>query len=319
VPAQGRSEPFFIVGAHRSGTTLLRFMLNSHPRLYLPPESEFIPALFGGAPERPLSRAAARRRLRRIFRLRFAREWMGGPPTLEDLLPGVDAVMPAQLIDALYTAYCRLHGAERWGDKTPTYTSHMDLLGRLFPDARFVHLVRDGRDVALSVLATWGDRVHVDLVFAARTWVRRVGDARRSAAAVDGTRYLELRYEDLVSDPARELRAVSRFLGETFHPDMLEPHRMARRSVADGSFHDAVRHPVSSERVARWRSAMSARDLRIFEALAGATLRELGYELAAEGPPDRADLGRVAVASVRYAGYRVARRLAESLHLRMPN
>jgi hypothetical protein len=314
-----RSEPFFVIGAHRSGTTLLRYMLSSHPRLYLPPESEFIPAFFGRSPTRPLNRSESRRILRKIFRLRFVREWQGAPPDIDDLVPEGETFTPARLVGALYTAYANQHGAARWGDKTPTYTSHIELLHRIFPRARFIHLIRDGRDVALSVLDTWGRRAHVDLVFAARSWVRRVAEACCSGGRFDPESYLELRYEDLVVEPEKELRRVCRFLDEDFHPKMLQFHLTAEEWIQEGGFHDAVRNPLTTERIDRWRKEMSASDLRVFEAVAGPTLTGLGYELVSERPPTATDRLRIAILSAKYSIYRFVRRFAELLGLRMPN
>jgi len=314
-----RSEPFFVIGAHRSGTTLLRYMLSSHPRLYLPPESEFIPAFFSRSPTHPLNRIESRRILRKIFRLRFVREWRGAPPDIDDLVLEGETITPARLVDALYIAYANQHGAARWGDKTPTYTSHIDLLHHIFPRARFIHLIRDGRDVALSVLDTWGRRAHVDLVFAARSWVRRVGEARCSGGRLDPECYLELRYEDLAVDPEKELRRVCRFLDEEFHPKMLQFHLTAEESIREGGFHHAVRNPLTTERIDRWRKEMSASALRVFEAIAGPTLTELGYELVSQRPPTATDRLRIAILSAKYSIYRLVRRFAELLGLRMPN
>ena len=314
-----RSEPFFVIGAHRSGTTLLRYMLNSHPRLYLPPESEFIPAFFSRSPTRPLNRVEARRILRKIFRLRFVREWRGAPPDINDLVREGETITPARLVNALYTAYANQHGAARWGDKTPTYTSHIDLLHCIFPRARFIHLIRDGRDVALSVLDTWGRRAHVDLVFAAHTWKRRVTEAQRSVERLRPELFLELRYEDLVVDPGPQLRRICRFLDEDFHPNMLQFHLTAEESIREGGFHDAVRNLLTTERIDRWRREMSASDLRVFEAIAGPTLIGLGYEVVGQRPPTATDRLRIAVLSAKYSIYRLVRRFAELLGLRMPN
>jgi hypothetical protein len=317
--ATQRSEPFFVIGAHRSGTTLLRYMLSSHPRLYLPPESEFIPAFFSRSPTRPLNRIESRRILRKIFRLRFVREWRGAPPDIDDLVPEEETVTPARLVDALYTAYANQHGAVRWGDKTPTYCGHIDLLHRIFPRARFIHLIRDGRDVALSVLDTWGRRTHVDLVFAAHTWKRRVTEARRSADRLRPELFLELRYEDLVVDPGPQLRRICRFLDEDYHPNMLQFHLTAEESIREGGFHDAVRNQLTTERIDRWRREMSASDLRVFEAVAGPNLTGLGYEVVRHGPPTASERIRIVVLSIKYSIYRLVRRFSERLGLRMPN
>lgn len=314
-----RNDPFFVVGAHRSGTTLLRLMLSSHPRLYLPPESEFIPAFFDRSPSRTLDRTESRRILGKIFQLRFVREWRGAPPDIDDLVPEGETITPARLVDALFTAYAWQHGAARWADKTPTYTSHIDLLHCIFPRARFIHLIRDGRDVALSVLDTWGRRAHVDLVFAARTWKRRTTDARRSAGRLPPELMIELRYEDLVVDPEPQLRRICRFLDEDYHPKMLQFHLTAEETILEGGFHDAVRHPLSTKRIDRWRKEMAPSDLRVFEAIAGSTLTALGYEGASHQAPSAAEKLRILALSSKYLVYRIARRFAERLGVRMPN
>lgn len=294
-------------------------MLSSHPRLYVPPESEFIPALFGRAPCRPIRRSRASRLLRRIFSLRFADDWRGDPPSIDDLVPGDGSVAPADLLHEVYSAYAQRHGAVRWGDKTPTYTSHIQLLHHMFPEAQFVHLVRDGRDVALSVLDTWGHRLHVDLIFAAHTWVRRLNDAERARQSLPEGLFLELRYEDLVADPEGQLRRVCGFLGESFHRDMLEPDRAARDAVPRGSFHDRLRRPVTADRVGRWRTELSARDLRLYESVAGDALVRKGYAPAAEGERTAGERVRVAVLTGKYLAYRSGRSLAELTGLWMPN
>ena len=319
VRAFQRSDPFFVIGAHRSGTTLLRYMLSSHPRLYLPPESEFIPALFGQSPTRTFTRPESRRILRKIFRLRFVREWRGAPADIDDLVPEGETVTPARLVNALFTAYAEQHGAQRWGDKTPTYTSHVDLLHCIFPGAKFIHLIRDGRDVALSVLDTWGQRAHVDLLFAAHTWKRRVTEARRSADQLRPELFLDLRYEDLVVDPEPPLHRICHFLGEDFHPNMLRFDLTAEESIQEGGFHDAVRKSLTSNRVERWRREMSPSDLRVFEAVAGPNLTDLGYEVVGHGPPSASERIRIAVLSSKYSIYRLVRLFSERLGLRMPN
>ncbi|RMF40576.1 MAG: sulfotransferase, partial [Anaerolineae bacterium] len=147
--------PFFIVGHPRSGTTLLRFMLSSHPRLYIPEETGFIPFLL---PRRmhhaPLSLAQTRRLLARIARLNYL--WDG----LVDDLPAFYAALPAPtlpvILDTLYRRQIAPFGAQRWGDKTPLYVQHIPLLADLFPGAQFIHIIRDGRDAALSARKKWG-------------------------------------------------------------------------------------------------------------------------------------------------------------------
>ncbi len=288
------NEPFFIVGVHRSGTTLLRYMLNSSPRIYIPPESDFIPRFFGRALRRPdsqllnqpLAPEQVEKLLHIIFtRYRFVRAWQGPPP--DPALFGPRPT-PADFLDTLYRRYAAQQGAVRWGDKTPIYTSYLPLLDALFPQARFVHIIRDGRDVALSALDTWGAKEpHVDIYFTARNWVRRVTAAQAAGVRLGPGRYREVRYEALTTTPEEVLLELCAFLDEPYTPDMARPHELARREVPAGSFHDPVRRPPAPDRIGRWQREMSPADRRLFEALAGPTLAHLGYPVVGEPVPWR--------------------------------
>ncbi len=310
--------PIFIIGAHRSGTTLLRFMLSSHPDIYIPPESDFIPRFFRKHPHRPLSRKQVARILEIIFsRYRFVKEWKGPPPAPERFAEH-EPLTPRRFLDVLYSDYAQQNGARRWGDKTPIYSSYVPLLAALFPQAQFIHLMRDGRDVALSMLAKWGHEFHVDLYFAARTWKRRTRQARREGRALGDARYYELRYEDLVRDPEPHLRAICDFLGETYAPEMAAPHRLGRKKLPAGGFHEPVRQPPDTSRVGRWEREMSPREVRLVQRVAGDLLTELGYPLAESDPMPLAEILNLRLLQAKYAVLQSGRSAATALGLMPP-
>lgn len=279
----------FIVGAPRSGTTLLRLMCDAHPELCIPPETGFLPAAAGlrGRGER----------LRQSF---F--EVVTGTHTWEDAnipraqfaaaLREVEPFTVAEGLRAFYRTYAARFGKSRWGDKTPLYCLHMDLVEGLLPEARFVHLIRDGRDVALSLRGLWfspGDSVEE----LARHWHAWVREARRL-----GRRrcyYMEVRYEDLIADAPAVLRRICDFAGLDYDPAM---ERYYERSGArldevktvyrpDGTLliskeerlHNQryTTRPPEPSRVFRWRDRMSAEARATFAAVAGDLLNELGY------------------------------------------
>jgi len=314
------ARPIFIVGVHRSGTTLLRYMLNSSPRIYIPPESDFFPRFFGRDPTGRLSEKRIAYLLDVIFRrYRLVKEWQGDPPRLEEFLRAMPDRTPAAFLDTLYRLYAQQYGAVRWGDKTPIYTSYMDLLDRLFPQAQFIHVIRDGRDVALSMLEKWGNEVHIDIYFTARNWVRRIRRAQASAARLGPERYYELRYENLVADPEGVLRPLCDFLGEPFVPEMAEPHRLGRRRIRPDNFHAPIRQPPNTAHVGRWRREMSPADLRLFQRVAGDLLAELGYRPEDAGPMPPAEQARYAALAVKYAALQAGRRVLQALGLFPPN
>ena len=313
-------RPIFIVGVHRSGTTLLRFMLNSNPRIYIPPESDFIPRFFGRDPHGTLSQQRIAWLLDVIFaRYRLVKEWQGPPPDPEEFAAEMAEPAPAAFLDTLYSRYARQHESQRWGDKTPIYASYIDLLAAIFPDAQFVHIIRDGRDVALSMLDKWGDKeLHVDLYFAARNWRRRIQQARASGTALGPGRYYEMRYEALVEDPERELQPLCRFLEERYLPEMAQPKRLGRRQIAAGDFHEPVRQPPSASRVGRWQQEMAPADLRLFQRVAGELLVELGYGLAGAGPMPPGETGRLALLALKYEALQAGRRVLQAIGLVPP-
>jgi len=299
--AESRPPAPFVVGVPRSGTTLLRLMLDAHPELAIPPETYFVTNLIeagedGAGAERladvlvehrrfgdlGIDEAELRRRLAAI-----------GSPT------GGDAVRVA------FGLYAERRGKQRWGDKTPAYLNNMAEIHDALPEARFVHIIRDGRDVALSVLAMpEADRPmrkpdSIGLV--ALRWSRRIERARRHAENVP--HYLEVRYEDLVTDPEPVLRRVCGLVELDFIPEMLDYHSGAgerleeinRDLAARGDLptqsaegrvapHALAAEAPKRERIGAWRTEMPPEEVAEFEVKGGEMLRELGYELGVDTP-----------------------------------
>jgi len=190
-----------------------------------------------------------------------------------------------EAIGAVYDAYAARQAKTRWGDKTPMYMQHLGLLERLFPDALSVHLIRDGRDAALSFLAmpegivteTWAHpRSAADF---ACQWRTEVAAARRLGERA-GERYLEVRYEDLVAAPERELRRICDLAGLAFEAGMLD--YAGRVDVSAKPHQQSLTRPPTPG-LRNWRTELAPADVAAFEEIAGDLLRELGYE-ATNGP-----------------------------------
>lgn len=266
--------PLLILGVSRSGTTLLRVMLDRNSRLAVPDESFFIPLLA----DRHLLRVDADDFLDDLRRLETVREW--GVP-LDKVRPRLSDRMPvAQAISAVYEVYAEEQGKPRWGDKTPMYMRHLPLLRRLFPDAQYVHVVRDGRDAAISFLSmpegiafeTWAHpRSAADF---ASVWRTEVAAARRLAERLGLERYLEVRYEDLVADAEGVLRTICSFAGLPYERAMTD---YAGSGSEEKAHQQSLRRPLTPG-LRDWRTQMTPEDLAAFEGVAGDLLRELGYE-----------------------------------------
>lgn len=277
---QRTGPPLIVLGVRRSGTTLLRVMLDRHPALAIPDESYFVPQL-ARRHRTPVDPDAFVDDLRRLATLV---EWRLSPAAVEARLR--PAMTTGEAIAAIFEAYAAERGKRRWGDKTPLYMQHLDLLERLFPDASYVHLIRDGRDAALSYLAVprgvmtegWG-RPRDAQGFACQ-WATEIRAACRLGARVGPSRYLELRYEALVAEPAAELRRVCSFAGLGFDEDMLD--YVGRTESAEKAHQQRLREPPRTG-VRDWRTEMAEDDVRVFEAVAGDVLAALGYETIERG------------------------------------
>lgn len=315
------TEPFFIVGVHRSGTTLLRYMFSSSSRIYIPPESDFIPTFFQKCPHAELSALQVDKILKRIFdKYRFAYEWQGKQPTVVDLLPGESRFTPASVLNGLYAQYARQNDAVRWADKTPIYTNYMLLIHSMFPQAKFIHIIRDGRDVSVSMMEKWGGKeFHVDTYFTARNWVRRISAARRSGQSLPSDKYIEVFYEDLVTEPESSMRRMCKFLDEPFDPLMLEQHYLAQKRVKAGAFHDRVRQPTTPNRLARWKNDMQVSDRRLFQHVAGPMLKELGYCLSKDHTLQLTEQLSLCFYKCKYETLQFGRRIAQFGGLVPPN
>ena len=269
--------PLFVLGVRRSGTTLLRVMLDRHSELAVPDESYFIPQLA----DRHRGRIDVDPFVDDLSRLKTLKEW---GVSQEDVRARLRPSMPVgEAIAAVYEAYAAGQGKPRWGDKTPMYMQHLGLLERLFPTALYAHLIRDGRDAALSFLAmpegivtkTWvHPRSAADF---ACQWRTEVAAARRLGARVGSARYVEVLYEQLVAEPERELRRICDFAGLEFEPQMLE--YAGRVDVSAKPHQQSLTRPPTPG-LRDWRSQMTAADVAAFEAVAGDLLRELGYGAA---------------------------------------
>lgn len=286
-----------IVGAPRSGTTLLRFMLDSHPALAVPPETGFLP------PVRQLSRTGEATP-DTLFRLLtgFPPEtpfWADFGLNASRFRQELEKIQPfeaAQGVRLFYRLYAERFGKTRFGDKTPSYCEHMKSVEELLPEAHFIHIIRDGRDASLSLRPLWFAPGR-DITTLALYWKRMVCAGRAAAANVAA--YMEVRYERLISNPEEPLREICSFLRLPFDSKMLcywerTPERLQEhkaRVQADGV--EVVSHqqrlaqqilttcPPEPQRIGRWKREMTIQEQREFLDAAGDTLAEFGYARAA--------------------------------------
>jgi len=274
VRATPGGPPLLILGVRRSGTTLLRVMLDRHSELAVPDESYFVPQLA----DRHLRRVDPDAFVDDLRRLNTLAEW---DVPLKRVRARLSPAMPiGAAIATVYAVYAEEQGKRRWGDKTPMYMQNLRLLEKLFPDALFVHLIRDGRDAALSFLElpaglvtkTWM-HPRTPAEFACQ-WRTEVAAARRLGQRI-GSRYLEVRYEELVGDVEGVLRRICDFAWLGYEPAMAD--YAGNVDVSAKPHQQRLREPPTKG-VRDWHKQMSPADVAAFEHVAGDLLRKLGYE-----------------------------------------
>ena len=282
----GAREPFFLMGSPRSGTTLLRAIVSSHPKIFIPPEN------------------GAWRQMIRTFGARRGEAWDAvAGAVLEAFQAGYEfdqwrveraalasgaRAIPEErrslvaLIDTIYRAYGDAHapGKPIWGDKsTPGGYRYLPKLALVYPRSRWIHIVRDGRAcVASSLKAGFYGRDHEEASYAWRQNVRACRSFGQRFAG--GGRFLEIRYEDLVSSTGEEIDRICAFLDIEPSEDMRHHDAVLASTASDLKaigHHENVRRPVSQASLDKWRNELSTAQIGEVSRIVHAELKSYGY------------------------------------------
>jgi len=202
---------------------------------------------------------------------------LGVPP--DDVRAEMLIEPPSSYSDAVrrvFASYAKRQGKPRYADKTPRNLDSLKLLAQTFPEARFIHIIRDGRNVALSLLdMPWGPE---GIVAAAQTWKSRVERGRRAGRSLGPVRYREVLYEALLDDPETTVRSICEFIELPFDPSMLRYFESVEPIIAPNpNTRGSVALPLTKG-LRDWHTQMSSKDLLRFEVIAGNLLGSLGYE-----------------------------------------
>jgi len=271
--------PFFIVGASRSGTTLLRLMLNAHSRLAVPDELKYFRFLEGtqnlASWDTPRSPTAYRQ---------LVREYVTAHGALVESVPGaLDALQRCEEdrtargpYRAFLQHWARTCGKARWGEKTPHNISFVDVIADMFPGAKFIHVVRDPRAAVQSMNAS--SYYSSETVFNALNWRTAIRDGRRLFRELRPVQELTIRYEDLVREPAPTLQSVCAFLDEAFEPSMLRFYETADQQMAHRIRTPSIKAPVTQSGLSKWRTRLTPAQVAVIEGLCGEEMSALGYK-----------------------------------------
>jgi hypothetical protein len=184
------------------------------------------------------------------------------------------------VLDFLFRKKIEDFEAERWGDKTPSYVKYIPIIHKIFPGAKFIHMIRDGRDTVMSAQKKWGVNryIYMDNYYLMKNWVNHVTLGRRASIDLKANQYLEVYYEELVTTPEKTIKEICNFLEEEFRTEMLDHTRLARRVMGDRPVHSEVQEPISISGIFRWKTEMDMFTRKIADNLAGKLLVDLNYE-----------------------------------------
>lgn len=277
-------SPLFIVGAPRSGNTLTRRVLIASGQIYIPPETY----VFGEI----LSRWSSWRGLQWQEKVWLLCAYFDRHPhfldyEIESFSPFAEdaCALPKderklhRVFDLLYAFMARSHGftEERWGDKTPWNTMYLDRIVKAYPDAYYLHLKRDGRDVVASqVKADMRDIEH-----SAKRWVDANASCKKNLKRAKRPA-LEVAYEDLVSRPEDVFAQIFDWADLSFHPDYLVkvPERLA--DVARHDHHQSVTQPITPSSIGKWQKSLTPEDFSGLPAGFSEMMTSLGYDLESD-------------------------------------
>lgn len=277
-----RRDPIFILGVPRSGTTLLRILLDSHPNIACGPESPWL--------------ARTDISIKNLYQF-MAHNQFG---FVENFGVNIEQLRQetADYINRLYLAYAANRGKSRWAEKTPDHCLEIPFLAEIFPDAYFIHIVRDGRDVACSTstlseerrsISDWhtnnllmddGVIVVNSLLNAGLRW--QVWINKIEAGIKHVRRSCTLRYEDLVASPETEMRRLMEFVGESFSISMLDYSKVKHEFPKwEWGSRDVERSSrISPRSICRWRKQLDQETILDIESQISATLIKYGYDLS---------------------------------------
>lgn len=269
------SSPVLMIGHGSSGTSILATLLREQLGIAFGTESQFIVhyywrlALYGDLhDDRNLQRLVSHILSERFFQ-RSAK--FGFHTDTDAIMARVHERSYRGVLEAIFSEFARQLGMARWGDKTPAYNHDLDVLNALFPTAQFIHMIRDGRDVALSVSRRyWG---HKNVSMAALEWRNEINLIDRFIATLPAERIIEIRYEDLLTDPVETLRQLTAFLGIP-DPDGIRLSEIER----------TVPLQLKRTNFDKWRREWSATTRLAFETIACRQLQRHGYDTIVESP-----------------------------------
>lgn len=299
--AELQQQPVFVIGNPRSGTTMFRLALTAHPQISIPPENPFLVKLFARFGR---IRSFQQAQLDELFQamskepVSFFERWKVDVESVREVLAQSQGSTFAEIVARLYQAYPRIEATKTfiWGDKNTAYFQYINILSWLYPKAKFIHLVRDGRAVlasyqALNKRKQENESVRFPVlpsqpIVAATRWISAVQTIEQAFSKKRKDQCVTVRYEDVVCDFENEMTKVCKFLNVDYESDMVNFHKLNEKHSLEPREYDSwkwrTRKPITAERVDDWKKSLSDSDIARFERIAETQLTKFGYHLLSD-------------------------------------
>lgn len=263
-------SPFFIIGCGRSGNTLLRAMLNQHPQIAIPLESLFIIDYLRVDPMVPIDK------IKKLFVKEYEiKEWKL-QITMEDF-KGCQTSL--DLINKVHELYMKKHQKTIWGQKTPRFIRDAVELKKIYPWAKFIHIIRDPRAVVNSLIES--DAHRSNAYYGPMRWFNDVNLGLELKYKYPDS-VLEVKYERLVIDPKGVLQEICNFLGVVFTEDLLNYYNSSRIEFNNKYFYRMVKNidkPPDISRIKAWKKSLSPKQITLIEIICAKTMQKFGYQI----------------------------------------
>lgn len=283
-------QPFFILGNPRSGTSLLRIMLDSHPNIVVPPESGFIEWLFEKYKDWDFKKMVGPF-MKDLYQSKKFETWNLPKDHLLEVLMDHQPNTYQLTCQNIYFAYGNKFGKNliSWGDKNNYYIQHVYKLKHIFPDATFIHLVRDGRDVAASYKkinqsdfkSKYKPTLPNTIERIATEWVSNLEVINNFFQTLKEDKFITLRYEDLLNSPTQQLTRITKFLDLNYHSNMLDYHirnqKYGIEPIETIEWKKKTLEKIDSSNIGRYKNDLSQFEISEFSFYAKNLLAKFSY------------------------------------------
>ncbi len=261
------TKPIFIIGCPRSGTTLVRVILDSHPNICSGPETHLITNM-------------------KQLKEKINQTWERLEPY--GLTKDEANKKLSEIFSAFHENYMKIKNKKRWAEKTPDNIFYVDTINELFPNCQFINIIRDGRDVVCSHKDRWGRLIIYEAI---KTWNKAAELTYQFRKQFNNNRYMEIKYEELINKPEEETKRMMKFLEEEWIPDLLEHHKKEHdfwfniktgKNIDFKKERNPTRHspskPIFSSSIGKWKKNLNIAEKVVVNISLNKNLKKLGYK-----------------------------------------